>query len=69
MLITTTPNVEGKRIDSYLGVIAGEAILGANVFRVSFAGIREHRGWAIECVRKGARAGPHPCHGGDGGES
>lgn len=41
MLITTTPNVEGKRIDSYLGVIAGEAILGANVFRDLFAGIRD----------------------------
>ncbi len=41
MIITTTPNVEGRRIEDYLGVVAGEAILGANVFRDIFAGLRD----------------------------
>lgn len=41
MLVTTTPNVEGKRIEAYLGVVAGEAILGANIFRDIFAGLRD----------------------------
>lgn len=41
MLITTTPDVEGKRITKYCGVIAGEAILGANIFKDLFAGIRD----------------------------
>ena len=41
MIITTTPNIEGRRISRYLGVVAGEAIMGANVFRDLFAGIRD----------------------------
>lgn len=41
MLITTTQNIEGKRIVKYCGVIAGEAILGANLFKDLFAGIRD----------------------------
>ncbi len=41
MLITTTPSFEGKRITRYLGLVSGEAILGANVFRDLFAGIRD----------------------------
>lgn len=41
MLITTTPNVEGKTITRYCGVVAGEAILGANLFKDLFAGIRD----------------------------
>lgn len=41
MLITTTSTLEGHRIESYLGLVTGEAILGANVFRDFFAGIRD----------------------------
>jgi uncharacterized protein YbjQ (UPF0145 family) len=41
MLVTTTPSVEGKRIVRYCGVVAGEAILGANVIKDFFAGIRD----------------------------
>ncbi len=41
MLMTTTPSVEGKKIVHYCGVITGEAILGANVFKDLFAGIRD----------------------------
>ena len=41
MLITTTPHIEGQRITRYCGLVAGEAILGANVFKDLFAGIRD----------------------------
>jgi uncharacterized protein YbjQ (UPF0145 family) len=41
MLVLTTPNVEGQRITEYLGLVTGEAILGANIFRDFFAGIRD----------------------------
>ena len=41
MLVTTTPNLEGKRVTKYCGVVAGEAILGANMFKDLFAGIRD----------------------------
>jgi len=41
MQITTTPSIEGKRIVKYCGVVAGEAILGANLFKDLFAGIRD----------------------------
>ena len=41
MLITTTTKVEGRRVREYRGLVMGEAILGANVFRDFFAGIRD----------------------------
>ncbi|MEM6387150.1 MAG: heavy metal-binding domain-containing protein [Pseudomonadota bacterium] len=41
MIVTTTPSVEGKSIKSYHGVVVGEAILGANVFRDIFASITD----------------------------
>jgi uncharacterized protein YbjQ (UPF0145 family) len=41
MQVTTTPGIDGRRITKYCGVIAGEAILGANVFKDIFAGIRD----------------------------
>lgn len=41
MLLTTTPSVEGKSITKYCGVIAGEAILGANLFKDLFASVRD----------------------------
>ena len=41
MQITTTPSIEGQRITRYLGIVTGEAILGANVFKDLFAGIRD----------------------------
>jgi uncharacterized protein YbjQ (UPF0145 family) len=41
MIITTTPSIEGKHIESYLGVITGEAIVGVNIFRDFFASIRD----------------------------
>jgi uncharacterized protein YbjQ (UPF0145 family) len=41
MLITTTPNVEGKKISEYKGLVSGEAILGANLFKDLFASITD----------------------------
>ncbi len=41
MILTTTPTVEGQRIKDYLGVVTGEAIMGANFFRDFFANIRD----------------------------
>ena len=41
MLITTTPSIEGKNIIQYCGIVTGEAILGANLFKDLFAGIRD----------------------------
>ncbi|HFE52793.1 MAG TPA: heavy metal-binding domain-containing protein [Bacteroidetes bacterium] len=41
MIITTTPTIEGKRIVKYLGLVAGEAIMGANVVRDLFASITD----------------------------
>ncbi|MGH8659262.1 MAG: heavy metal-binding domain-containing protein [Gammaproteobacteria bacterium] len=41
MIVTTTPDIEGRPVTAYLGVVAGEAILGANLFRDLFAGIRD----------------------------
>jgi uncharacterized protein YbjQ (UPF0145 family) len=38
---TTTPSVEGRTIAEYLGVVTGEAILGANIFKDLFAGVRD----------------------------
>ena len=41
MIVTTTPSVEGKSITAYHGIVVGEAILGANIFRDLFAGVRD----------------------------
>ena len=41
MLMTTTNKFEGSVIQQYLGIITGEAILGANIFKDIFAGIRD----------------------------
>ena len=41
MLTTTTPNIEGKRITKYYGIVSGETIIGANLFRDLFASVRD----------------------------
>ncbi|WP_424943107.1 heavy metal-binding domain-containing protein [Aliiroseovarius crassostreae] len=41
MIVTTTPSVEGRPIKAYHGIVVGEAILGANVFRDVFAAITD----------------------------
>ncbi len=41
MILTTTPSIEGKHITQYLGVVTGETIVGANIFRDIMASIRD----------------------------
>ncbi|MYA30530.1 MAG: heavy metal-binding domain-containing protein [Gammaproteobacteria bacterium] len=41
MILTTTPTVEGKTIREYRGIVTGEAIVGANILKDIFAGIRD----------------------------
>lgn len=55
MLVTTTPSVEGRKIAEYLGVVTGEAILGANLFRDLFAGIRDIVGGRSSAYEKELR--------------
>ena len=41
MIITTTPTVQGKEIKEYLGIVTGEAIMGANLIKDIFASITD----------------------------
>jgi len=41
MIITTTDNIEGRNVARYLGVVSGDAVMGTNVFRDLFAGLRD----------------------------
>ena len=44
MLITTTPTIEGRPIQEYRGIVSGEVIIGANVFKDFMAGLRDFLG-------------------------
>ena len=58
MIISTTPTLEGKPIKEYKGVVTGETIIGANIFRDIFASIRDivgGRSGAYEEVLREAR--------------
>jgi uncharacterized protein YbjQ (UPF0145 family) len=59
MLVTTTNSVEGRPVAAYLGVVTGEVIVGANIFKDLFAGIRDivgGRSGAYESTLREARA-------------
>ena len=58
MIVTTTPAVEGRPVREYLGLVVGEVIIGANIFRDLFAGIRDivgGRAGAYENAMRDAR--------------
>jgi uncharacterized protein YbjQ (UPF0145 family) len=55
MIVTTTQTIEGRRIVEYKGIVTGEAILGANVFRDLFAGIRDIVGGRSGAYEKALR--------------
>jgi len=58
MIVTTTPSIEGKPVQEYYGVVTGETIIGANLFKDIFASIRDivgGRSGAYENVLKEAR--------------
>lgn len=56
ILVTTTPGFEGRRIVEYRGLVGGDAILGANMFRDMFAGIRDLVGGRSGSYEKVLRA-------------
>lgn len=59
MLMTTTNSVEGRQVTDYVGVVTGEVIVGANIFKDLFAGIRDivgGRSGAYESTLREARA-------------
>ncbi len=41
VILSTTPSIEGRKITKYCGIVTGEAIMGANIFKDLFAGIRD----------------------------
>ena len=41
MIITSTEAIEGRKIRDYLGIVSGDAVMGTNIFRDMFAGIRD----------------------------
>jgi uncharacterized protein YbjQ (UPF0145 family) len=56
MIVSTTNQLDGRKVSSYLGIVTGEAIMGANIFRDLFAGIRDivggrSQGWEKEIQR------------------
>jgi uncharacterized protein YbjQ (UPF0145 family) len=58
MIITTTHSIDGKPVQEYLGIVMGESIVGAHVFRDIFAGIRDivgGRAKGYEDALRGAR--------------
>ncbi|MEL7229545.1 MAG: heavy metal-binding domain-containing protein [Pseudomonadota bacterium] len=59
MIISTTNEVPGRQTTEILGVVAGEAVLGANVFRDLFAGIRDFVGGRAGGYQKVLRSGRH----------
>ena len=67
MLLTTTNNIEGKRITQYYGIVTGETIIGANVFRDFMAGIRDFFGGRGANVFRDFMAGIRDFFGGRSG--
>lgn len=58
VLVTTTPSVEGRPVQEYCGIVVGEVIVGANLFRDLFANIRDivgGRSGSYERILKQAR--------------
>ena len=58
MILSTTPTIDGYTIREYRGVVTGETIIGANVFKDFFAGIRDivgGRAGSYEKVLRDAR--------------
>jgi uncharacterized protein YbjQ (UPF0145 family) len=41
MITTTTPTIEGRPVQQYFGIVTGESIIGANLFRDFFASVRD----------------------------
>lgn len=55
MIVTTTANIEGKKVVKYLGIVTGEAIIGANIVKDFFAGVRDIVGGRSGAYEEGLR--------------
>ena len=58
MLIVTTDGIEGRKVEQYFGIVSGDAIVGANVFRDLFARVRDvvgGRAGGYEAALRGAK--------------
>lgn len=55
MIITTTSTLQDRNVSEYLGLVSGEAILGANIFRDIFAGLRDIVGGRSGAYEKSLR--------------
>lgn len=58
MIVSTTPTLDGRQIRDYLGIVTGEVIVGANIFKDLFAGVRDivgGRAGAYESTLRDAR--------------
>ena len=55
MIVTTTNNIEGKKVTRYIGIVSGEAIIGANIVKDFFAGIRDIVGGRSGAYEEGLR--------------
>lgn len=56
MLVTTTNTLEGKKVIKYIGLVSGEAIMGANIFKDIFASIRDIVGGRSSAYEKELRS-------------
>lgn len=56
MIVTTTPTVEGRPVQEYLGVVTGEAIIGANILKDIFATVRDVVGGRSEAYEDALRS-------------
>jgi uncharacterized protein YbjQ (UPF0145 family) len=56
MIVTTTPTVEGRPVQEYLGVVTGEAIIGANILKDLFAAVRDVVGGRSEAYEDALRS-------------
>lgn len=52
MITTTTHTIEGKPVQQYLGIVSAEAIIGANIFKDIFAGLRDIAGGRSQTYEK-----------------
>ncbi len=59
MIVSTTHSIEGRRISSYLGVVVGEAVMGANIFRDLFASVRNIVGGRTASYEKELESARH----------
>lgn len=55
MIVSTTPTIQGQEITSYKGLVTGEAIIGAHIFKDLFAGLRDIVGGRSDAYEKTIR--------------